>query len=153
MKRLFYIAIISWMILFSGCDSNTTFQSSVPTYPVQFDLNILAEYPHFVPANGYQTMTITKQRYPQDYLGYAGLLLWTANNQYYAADLCCPNCVHKGGAVEVDGIFARCPVCGEEYDLSAGLGVPTKGISHELLRQYSATYDNYMGILRIRQRP
>lgn len=149
MKKVLLLLLISF--LFISCDSDTTFRSSVPTYPVQLDINILAEYPGFVTANGFQTMTFTEQRFVQDYLGYLGLVVWVGmDEQYHAADLCCPNCVYKNGRVEIDGIFAKCPICGEEYDLSFGLASPTKGISKESLRQYTTSYDNYTGILKIR---
>lgn len=132
-----------------GCDANTTFRSSVPTYPVQFEINILAEYPGFVIGNGFQTLTFTKQRYYQDAIGYAGLLVWIGmDDQYHAADLCCPHCVNTRTAVEVDGFYAKCPVCGEEYDLSFGIANPTKGISKEMLRKYSTAFNGTKLMIR-----
>lgn len=142
MKALKTVLCSLIILSFAACDSNTTFRSSVPTYPVQFEINILAEYPHFVTGNGFQTLTFTQQRYYQDALGYAGLLVWVGmDEQYHAADLCCPHCVNTRTAVEVDGFYAKCPNCGEEYDLSFGIANPTKGISKEMLRKYSTAFN------------
>ncbi|MBQ7210004.1 MAG: hypothetical protein IJS05_03815 [Paludibacteraceae bacterium] len=122
---------------------DTKFFSSVPSYPVQFDLNIWGEYPHFVTGNGFQTLRFTKKRFEVDYLGYAGLLIWVdMNAEYRAADLCCPHCLKRTVPLEVDGFYAVCPECGEQYDLSFGVTNPTKGISTEMLRRYSTTFAN-----------
>lgn len=129
-------------LLFPAC-GHTTFVSSVPSYPVHLELNIYAEYPHFVPSGGIQYLTFTHQRYPTDAVGYAGLLVYTAfDEQYHACDLCCPKCLQRDKPVEPDGLFARCPVCGEEYDISYGYGTPTKGISKERLRPYTTSFAN-----------
>ena len=37
-------------------------------------------------------------------------------------------------------MFAICPVCGEEYDIYSGNGVPTHGIGNEPLKRYTTTY-------------
>jgi nitrite reductase/ring-hydroxylating ferredoxin subunit len=39
----------------------------------------------------------------------------------------------------MDGIFAVCPVCGEEYELATGSAIPQKGISKETLRPLNCT--------------
>jgi nitrite reductase/ring-hydroxylating ferredoxin subunit len=64
------------------------------------------------------------------------------DGHYHAADLCCPNCVNKTKPVEVDGLYAVCPICGEAFDLSYGYAFPTKGITKYPLRQYQAIYNN-----------
>lgn len=135
-----------------GC-GETTWVSSVPTYPVGMELNILGEYPHFVPAGAVQALRFTQPRYPNEAVGYAGLLVFTAfDMHYYACDLCCPHCLDRSHPLETDGIFAHCPVCGEDYDLSQGYATPTRGISKEALRHYNAFYNSASGKLRITQR-
>ena len=131
MKRSFKILTLALLMsVLSGC-GNTVWFSSVPSYPVQFELNIWAEYPHFVPDNGFQALCFTKRRYDVDYLGYAGLLIWVdMNSQYVAADLCCPHCLTRD-PVRVEGFYAICDKCGEQYDLSFGIANPTKGVSNE----------------------
>ena len=64
------------------------------------------------------------------------------DGHYHAADMCCPNCVNKTKPVEVDGLYAVCPICGEAFDLSYGYAFPTKGITKYPLRQYQAIYNN-----------
>ena len=143
-KRL--ILLVLFTLSMSSC-RNTVWFSSVPSYPVQFELNIWAEYPHFVTDNGFQTLCFTQRRYDIDYLGYAGLLIWVdMNSQYKAADLCCPHCLTRD-PVRVDGFYAICDKCGEQYDLSFGIANPTKGISNEVLRHYTVQYGN--GKLRV----
>lgn len=139
MKKLLPIL---FLCLLWSC-GETTFVSSVPSYPVHMEINILAEYPNFVPTGGIQALTFTSPRYPTERVGYAGLLIYTAfDEHYHACDLCCPKCLLQNRPIEVDGMFARCPNCGEEYDLSYGYGTPTRGISRERLRPYTANYAN-----------
>lgn len=135
MKTVYRIVFAVLVLGLTACGNDK--RSRVPSYPVQFDIDIVAEYPHFVPANGYQTLTFTKKRYMTDYIGYAGLLVWIDfNQQYQAADLCCPNCLDQHKPLRIDGIFAVCDSCGEKYDLSYGLAVPQKGICDQALRKY-----------------
>jgi hypothetical protein len=35
----------------------------------------------------------------------------------------------------MDGIYAICPRCGEQYDIGSGYAMPQKSISKEALRQ------------------
>ena len=70
---------------------------------------------------------------------------------YSAYDLACPYCYAKGHieSCMVDAPFANCPRCTEEYDISGGIGVPTKGIGNECLRSLPLTYVN--SVIRIQQ--
>ncbi|MCQ2342097.1 MAG: hypothetical protein MJZ75_01195 [Paludibacteraceae bacterium] len=144
---------IAWRLLplvlcavFTSCHNDAN--SNVPDYPVALDLDIYKMYPNFVIENGFQTMTFTQKRWESDYLGFAGILVWiNVTNQYCAADLACPHCVKQDKPIQVDGLFATCPVCGEVFDLSTR-GFPTKGIANQPLKNYELTFSN--GILRIR---
>ncbi len=134
--RYSYIIILFITTLFISCE-NPNYRSSVPSVPVNFTLNITSEYPHFIVDNGFQTITVTQSRYEREYVGYAGLLLWIAmDGNYHAADLCCPHCLKPNKPVEIDGIYAVCPICNEQFDLSYGLALPTQGFTHEPLRKY-----------------
>ena len=141
MKKWIKIWLLA--IVMMGCE-NTTFMSSVPSYPVQMVINILGEYPNFVAEGSINVLTFTSPRYHTEAVGYAGLLIYTAfDSQYHACDLCCPHCVKRSAPVEWDGgFYAHCPTCGEDYDLSYGLGIPTRGISKGRLRPYAAFYSN-----------
>lgn len=141
MKRAFRLILLTALLL--SCE-NTTFISSVPSYPVRMELNILAEYPNFIAAGDVKVLTFTSPRYPTEAVGYAGLLIYTAmDNQYHAADLCCPHCLKRSKPVEWDGgFYMHCPTCGEDYDISYGYGIPVRGIANERLRPYSAAYGN-----------
>lgn len=137
------IGILTVVLLLLGSCEDTVYRSSVPAYPVYLRLNIIAEYPHFVVTNTNACLTFTKPRYPTDAIGYGGILIYVGMDAaYHAFDMACPVCLRRDQPVEVDGFYARCPVCGEEYDLSFGLAVPTHGISREALRTLSVSFDN-----------
>lgn len=137
MKVWISILLLSALV---GCkDINN--RNPVSHVPVSYTLNITSEYPHFITANGYQTLTITTTKFEREYIGYSGLLIWIGmDGSYHAADLCCTNCLYKHKPVEVDGLFAVCPTCGESYDLSYGFANPTKGITQFPLKKYRALY-------------
>ena len=140
MKKWILIGFIGSLLL--GCEDFNN-QNPVPYVPVSYTLKITEEYPHFMIDNGYKTMTITRTKFEREYIGYAGLLIWIGmDGHYHAADLCCPNCVNKTKPVEVDGLYAVCPICGEAFDLSSGYAFPTKGITKYPLRQYQAIHNN-----------
>lgn len=134
-----FIGVVLLCLSAVGCERQ---RCDVPSLPVYFDMNIAAMYPHFVPDNGYQAMRITERRYEYDRIGYAGLLIWIdMSGQYHAADLCCPHCLDPKQPLELDGILARCPVCGEEFDLLAGYALPQHGITRQALRHFGTSYN------------
>ena len=140
MNKWLIIGLLIYLIV--GCN-NINNQNPVPYVPVSYTLKITEEHPHFMIDNGYQTMTITRTKFEREYLGYAGLLIWIGmDGNYHAADMCCPNCLDKTKPVEVDGLYAVCPKCGEAFDLSYGYAFPTKGITKYPLRQYQAILNN-----------
>ena len=139
-KRLFLL-VVSVMLL--SCE-NTTYVSSIPSYPVHMVLNILGEYPNFVAEGNIAALSFPEPRFPNEAVGYGGVVVFTAfDNQYHACDLCCPHCMLRDKPVEFDGgFYMHCPSCGEDYDISYGYALPTKGISTERLRPYRAVYGN-----------
>lgn len=147
MRRL--IAILTLAVTLLACESHSIV-NPVPNYPVSMELSILGEYPHFTTANIGAHLTFTTPRYPTERVGYAGLLLFVNFNEAYSAfDLCCPHCVDRFHPIEVDGMYATCPICGEAYDLTYGLGVPTKGIAVNYLKTYKTNYNYLTGKLVI----
>lgn len=142
---------------------NTTWQSSVPTYPVRATIDTRAVFIDFTPENTNAYITIDKDGYYEngrfvlpvtvnDAWGYGGLLVYVSMNGYVAFDLACPNCAAHGKKrpCEMDGIFAVCPECGEQYEVASGYAVPQKGICREALRQYNIVYSD--GKLNISQK-
>lgn len=141
MKRTAIYTLLLACTLLCAC-KDTTFRSSVPSYPVYLRLNLLADYAHFPNAPADQYLIFKEQRFPTDALGYAGLLLQRdMDGRFRAYDMACSRCLNREQTIEPDGIFAVCPLCGEAYDLSYGLAVPTKGKSKEALRQYTVRFD------------
>ncbi len=140
MKNIAFL--IGLLFVLVACE-DVNRRSSVPNMPVNYTVHITREHPHFVVENGFQTMTIIKKQFIEDYIGYAGLLIWVGmDNEYHAADLCCPYCVQRNRPLEVDGLFAVCKLCGEQYDISYGIGNPTKGVTKEPLKRYNTSYRN-----------
>ena len=148
--RIIIFVFIPYLFLIPGCE-HTTFQSSVPTYPVRFSINTnMGEFVHFKPTSQNEYVTLTEDGYSYngkwvqarlvtDAYGYAGTVVFVSINGYDAYDLACPYCAARGKkqACEIDGIFAVCPHCGEQYDLGSGTAAPQKGIAKELLRRYA----------------
>ncbi len=142
------ISLVCVTLALGACEG-TTFRSSVPVYPVRVVIDTrLGEFVHFQPSNLYSYLVVNKDgyflngRYIQDRVltdayGYGGVLAYISMNGYDAYDLACPYCASKGykSSCEVDGFFATCPACGEQYDLASGTAVPQKGIAQETLRR------------------
>ena len=119
------------------------YQSNVPDYPVNLDIDIEREYPHFVPSAPCQSLVFDHKRYERDYIGYAGVVVWiNINGEYRAADLCCPKCLNRTKPIQMHGkddMFPECPICGEVFDLTLE-GFPTKGIADQPLKRYDVSY-------------
>lgn len=149
-----------FLLAFCACDTHTTYRSSVPSYPVNIRINTNeGVYVHFVPENIYTFLTVDEEgchfngqidrRLVTDRFGYAGVVVYIDGfGNYSAYDMACPHCVKQDKPVEVDGMFATCPCCGEEYDLGSGYATPQQGISDEALRRYSLKVSN--GVITIR---
>lgn len=117
-------------------------QSSVPAMPVYYVINIMAEDPHFVTANTGAYKIVNQRRFDTDFIGYAGLIIYIGMDaDYHAFDLACPVCLNRDTTLTVDGIFAQCGICGEDYDLSFGYATPMHGKSKEALRKYKTYFD------------
>ena len=134
--------------LLTSCE-DTTFRSSVPTYPVRVVIDTrIGEFVHFQPTSLGSHVVVNKDGYflddrwvnavsAMDAWGYGGILVYISSMGYDAYDLACPYCASRGlcRTCLVDGANAVCPECGEEYDLMSGLANPRQGIAHETLRR------------------
>ena len=139
-------------VLLSACE-RANWQNSVPDFPIRLEINTnVGMYVNFVPENvtsylvadagGIHLNGITQPLTVQDAYGYAGTVVYIDGMHPYGAyDLCCPHCVLRDKPCKVDGMFAICPECGEEYDIYLGNGVPTRGISNEPLKEYKVVYN------------
>ena len=139
------------MALLSSCE-NTSWQSSVPMYPVHVEINTETVFVDFLPGS-YNTYIIVNEKgyfengvrklpvTVQDAWGYGGILAYVSMVGYVAFDLACPYCAGRGSKspCEIDGIYAVCPHCGEMYDVGSGYAMPQKGICKEALRPMSVT--------------
>lgn len=150
-------------LLLVACEG-TTFQSSVPAYPVRVVIDTKqGAFVHFQPTitgsyvvanrNGYfLDGTFVLPFGATDMCGYGGVLVYVDLFGFSAYDLACPYCAGRGMCrpCEIDGMYAICPDCGEEYDLASGSAVPQQGISHEALRRLNLM--NSDGKLTVTQR-
>lgn len=147
-----------FFLTLTACDTHTTYRSSVPSYPVNIRINTYeGTYVHFVhiytylivDEKGYHFNGQTMPRKETDRFGYAGVVVYIDGSGTYSAyDMACPHCVKQDTPVEIDGMLATCPICGEEYDLCTGYATPQKGISDEALRRYDLIVSN--GVITIR---
>lgn len=134
-------------LLLASCEG-TTFKSSVPVYPVRVKINMdLGEFVHFrnqaqgdyieVHPDGFTYNG--KWIYPlgDNMYGYGGVLVYVSVNGYDAYDMACPYCAGHGmrNSCTIDGMYAVCPHCGEQYDLASGTAMPQKSISKETLKR------------------
>lgn len=159
MQRLGRYILVVCMVLLTGCE-DTTFRSSVPYYPVNLRIDTrLAFFVHFKPTNIYSYTIVDNSGYhfngqtlPRqamgDAYGYAGVVVFVSSGgEYMAYDMCCPKCLRQNAPIEVDGLFATCPTCGEQYNLDV-YGTPQTGISGEALRRYNTLYSGEIITIR-----
>ncbi len=141
-----FIILFFCLPFFCGCE-NTTYQSSVPAYPVHAVIDTRTLFVDFLPENTNAYVTVNQEGYKEngrfvstlnvtDAYGFGGLLVYVSVNGYVAFDLACPYCAARGtkSPCIMDGIFAECPLCGERYEIASGYAVPQRGISKETLR-------------------
>ena len=134
------------VLMLCGCEGST-FQSSVPAYPVRVVINTKTIYTDFFSENTYAYITVNQNGYYEngifkqpvtvtDAWGYGGVVAYISLAGYVAFDLACPYCAEHGhkSPCEMDGIYAICPRCGEYFDIASGYAMPQKGISKEALR-------------------
>lgn len=149
-------------LLLCGCDGPTN--SSVPVYPVRFEVNTKTVFIDFTPQNVNAYITLDRDGYKEngvwklpatamDAWGYGGVVLYVSMVGYVAFDLACPLCAAKGSKspCEMDGIYAVCPNCGEEYEVASGYGFPLKGISKEAMRRLNTYVSPNGDIIQVRQ--
>lgn len=162
MRRFGQLIIGMLCMALCACEG-TSFQSSVPTYPVSVTIDTRSGiFVHFKPTalntyviadkEGYHYNGDLVYRTVLDACGYAGVVVFIDMwGKYNAWDLACPYCAGHGKKrpCNIDGIYAICPECGEEYDLGSGTAVPQKGISREYMRRYNVNDND--GQLLIRQ--
>lgn len=158
MRKIGLIVLV--MMLMAGCEG-TNWKSSVPDFPIHLEINTnVGMYVSFVPENvstylivnerGFHLNGITQPLTVTDAYGYAGTVIYIDGvHPYGAYDLCCPHCVRRNKPCEVDGMYAICPECGEEYDIYLGNGYPRKGISKEPLKEYKTIYNLGTGKLSV----
>lgn len=150
-------------LVLCGCEDSSSFQSSVPRYPVNVTIDTrTGVFVHFVPTalntyvivdeEGYHYNGEVVQRSVLDAIGYGGVIVYIdITGQYNAFDLACPYCAarSKRRPCTIDGIYAVCPECGEKYDIGSGTAAPQKGIAKEYLLRIPV--NNSGGVLTIRQ--
>ena len=152
----------SLLVLLAACDSIGS-QSSVPRMPVNVTIKRQGEFVHFTPEALNTYVIIDKDGYHYngkvvqpltvlDAYGYGGVVVYIdINGNYNAFDMACPYCAGRAllRPCIIDGIFAKCPKCGEEYDLGSGTAVPQKGVARECLLRLPL--NNASGQIIVRQ--
>ena len=154
MRRFGIIGLGLLLLTLTACEG-TSFQSSVPAYPVHAEIDVERLFVDFTPENIGAYITVDKDGYKKkgtfviptpatDAWGYGGVLVYVSmvndNNPYLsydAYDLACPYCASRGkkSPCTIDGMYAVCPECGEQYDVGGGYAIPCKGKINETLRR------------------
>lgn len=134
--------------IFFSCNDN--YVSSIPSYPVNLQLNLTSTYPNF--KNSWnQFLIFDKRIFESDRIGYGGILIYSGglddsgNTAYFAFDMACPyEAQSKVRVYPVEDSLGevKCEKCGSVYDVSFGFGNPTSGPSTEILRKYKTTITN-----------
>lgn len=159
------VIVLGVLLTFFGCkDERNSLQSSVPRYPVNVTINTkVGEFVHFQPtatltyvfvdAAGYHyNGRVVQPLSVLDAYGYGGVVVYIdINGNYNAFDMACPYCAAQAKVRPclIDGIFAKCPECEEEYDLGSGTAAPQKGIAQEALLRL--TVNNNSGQITVVQ--
>lgn len=162
--RLRVIGACLAALLLIGCKDKNSLQSSVPRYPVSVTIDTRSGvFVHFVPTalNSYVLVDGAGYHYNgevvqpltvMDAYGYGGVVVYIdINGNYNSFDLACPYCAGRAllRPCLIDGIFAKCPECGEHYDIGSGTGAPQKGIAREGMLRLPLT--NSGGQILVRQ--
>ena len=137
MRRTKYIGcLLLGLIALTACEN---YVSSIPDMPVHLQLNLLTEYPH-LKNNPNQCLIFDKPRLASDRIGFGGVLVYSDfYAEFHAFDLACPYEAKPSVKLYPDSMGNMiCPQCGEVYDISLGMGIPTKGICKEPLKRYVA---------------
>ena len=69
------IIAMAALLVLGACES-PSIVNPVPNYPVSMELNILGEFPNFTQANIGAHMEFTAPRFPNERIGYAGVLVF-----------------------------------------------------------------------------
>lgn len=139
MKKSLFVTLC---IFASFCFSCVPADTGIPDYPVYVKRNIDTE--KLVNFGSY--LYLKDRQLEKDRIGYGGILVVKAfDGFYYAFDLCCTN--EKDPKILIspptESLTCTCETCGEVYDMSFGLGVPTKKLSKVPLKRYSTYIDEY----------
>jgi len=139
MKNVIYIILGIFASLIFSCAPTDT---GIPDYPVYIKRNIDIE--KLVNYGSY--LYLEERQLEKDRIGYGGILVVKAyDGFFYAFDLCCTN--EKDPKIKIsppsENLTCTCETCGEVYDMSFGLGVPTKKLSKVPLKRYSTYIDEY----------
>lgn len=139
MKR-FLLSLFALLLL--GC--NSTFDSSVPDWPVYLELDLTYEDRDLKAIQAYKLYTPTTINQATEKTGFGGVLVYHGlsstgtTDAYYAFDAACPVEHQANVRVEVDddAVYAVCPRCGSKFELLNGIGNPVEGPATEGLKQY-----------------
>lgn len=138
--------ILLLLALLTSCENVNN--QSVPRYGVRVNIDTdRAEFATFKYPSALEYITLNSDGYylngkflrkpdVTDAWGYGGVVVYVnMSGGLDAYDLACPYCAARGtcSPCEIDGMFARCPFCGEEYDLASGTAVPQHGIAKDYL--------------------
>lgn len=140
MNRIY--VLIMTTVLLASC-KETENDTSIPNCDVYIKTDY-AEYTKLSVVNNHVTyVRSANASMPSNFrLGYGGIVIYrTLEGKAVAFDLACPVEVSREVLVNVESIYATCPICGSKFDLSYGIGAPCEGPAKETLRHYNCIDD------------
>lgn len=153
MRYFRQLIILFALLMLSGCEDTAYHGSSVPFAAVRISIDTeLGTFSLFQPTSWTDYVIVDREGFHyhgnivlplgMNMHGYGGVVVYVGMNGYDAWDLACPYCASRGAVspCTIDGIYAVCPVCGEQYNLANSTGAPQKGLIREALKKYKCTY-------------
>jgi len=153
MKKIISATVVIWAILsFQSCGKEEL-DYTIPRERVSFQVNLNSLDNILNSVGGYQTYT--KPRLSNEYVGYAGLLVYSYSIDMdgvpllVAYDLCCPYEDQRSVTVSPNAEGkAVCAKCKSVYDMNTGR--PLSGPSQERLQPYYVNRQNpYNGVFTV----
>lgn len=149
-KTVKYSVLLSILFFTTGCGE--TVVSTIPDYPVNFEMNLVTEYNTFNSPG--QVHYFDKRRKETDRIGYGGLIVCVNyEGRYMAFDLACPyeakSDVRAYPDAEGSALTATCSKCGSTFNIyDDEYARPQSGPATQGLKKYQTAITS-SGILRI----
>lgn len=131
-KRPVFIVFVVLLFATAGCNQIVE-NTNIPYAPVSFIIDVSLSGTDNELADGllgnvkvYNEKHPAYQSYGVGLYGYSGVVVTRCyyDGELYAFDTCCPYEANRDIALEEEGFYMQCPVCGSEFQIFDGSGFP-----------------------------